>query len=169
MGLDKIRQEIDEVDTQMKALFLKRMELAYQVVEAKKQTGGAVYVPEREQAIITARSSDVEQELLPEYQSFIKQLMGISRTYQYSKLIDQTEKLKDLPKGMGEVTLEFAYSAKTDHFAVCLNAVSLAGLTVKEIMIEEKENKPICRLCLSGDFSNETAKAAVLLIVEENV
>ena len=33
MDLDEIRQEINLVDNQMKELFLKRMELAYQVAE----------------------------------------------------------------------------------------------------------------------------------------
>ena len=35
MTLDEIRVEIDAVDTQMKPLFLKRMECAKQVAEAK--------------------------------------------------------------------------------------------------------------------------------------
>lgn len=168
MGLENIRQEIDSVDAQMKELFLKRMELAYQVIETKKQTGGAVYVPEREQAIISARSKGVEQEYLPEYQAFIKQLMGISRTYQYSKLVNQSESLQNLPFATGEIQLEFPYQPKTDHLATALNAAALAGLSVKTIETEEGTEKSICRMCLSGDFSTEIAKAVILLIIEEN-
>lgn len=168
MGLDTIRQEIDEVDTQMKDLFLKRMALAYQVVESKMQTGGAVYVPEREQAIITARSKGIEQEYLLEYQAFLKQLMGISRTYQYSKLVALSDKLADFPEKTGEITMEFAYYPEKNQLSVCLNAAALAGLLVKEVVTEEKAGKMICRLRLYGDFSTKLARAAVLLILEEN-
>lgn len=168
MELDKIRQEIDAVDAQMRELFLKRMELSSQVVETKKQTGGAVYVPEREQAVVSERSKDVEQKYLPEYQAFIKQLMGISRTYQYSRLVKQSEKLQNLPEKTGEVNLEFPYRPKTDKLSVALNALALAGLSVKTVTTEMREEKTICQMCVCGDFSTEIAKAAVLQILEEN-
>jgi len=51
MGLDEIRQKIDVIDTQMKELFLARMDLSAQVIAVKKENGGAVYVPEREKEI----------------------------------------------------------------------------------------------------------------------
>ena len=44
MTLDEIRVEIDAVDTQMKPLFLKRMECAKQVSRKQRQkTGGDVF------------------------------------------------------------------------------------------------------------------------------
>ena len=52
MELKEIRQKIDAVDGQMKELFLKRMELSGRVAEAKRRTGGAVYVKEREAEVL---------------------------------------------------------------------------------------------------------------------
>ena len=40
MGLEEIRQKIDEIDTQMKELFLARMDLSAQVIAVKKKTAG---------------------------------------------------------------------------------------------------------------------------------
>ncbi len=52
MELKDIRQEIDRVDDQLLALFLKRMELVGQVSEAKKYEHTPVYDPSRERAIL---------------------------------------------------------------------------------------------------------------------
>ncbi len=68
MGLDKIRQEIDTVDKQMRKLFLRRMELSGQVIEEKKKTGDTVYVPKREAEIIARRMEGVEAEKALEYE-----------------------------------------------------------------------------------------------------
>lgn len=168
MGLDKIRQEIDQIDVQLKDLFLKRMELSGQVIEEKKQTGGAVYAPKREQEILELRSSGVEAEYVPECQAFFKQIMGISRTYQYSKMAEQAEALANLPAGEGEAELQFFCETGSGQPVVFLEAAVLAGLKPEKITTEEKqEGENICRIRLSGDFSGELAKAAVLQVLEE--
>ena len=46
--LPAIRREINEVDEQMRALFLKRMSLALEVAHAKAETNDSVYKPDRE-------------------------------------------------------------------------------------------------------------------------
>ena len=62
MTLEEVRAGIDAVDTQMKPLFLKRMECGKHVAEVKAQTGGDVFVLERELEII-----DPVQPSFPEY------------------------------------------------------------------------------------------------------
>ena len=52
MTLEEVRAGIDAVDTQMKPLFLKRMECGKHVAEVKAQTGGDVFILERELEII---------------------------------------------------------------------------------------------------------------------
>ena len=47
MTLDEIRVRIDAIDTQMKPLFVNRMECAAQVAAAKAKIGGDVFVLER--------------------------------------------------------------------------------------------------------------------------
>lgn len=52
MTLEEVRNEIDEIDTNMKPLFLRRMKCGKHVAEVKAQTGGDVFVLERELEII---------------------------------------------------------------------------------------------------------------------
>ena len=55
MTLEEVRNEIDEIDTNMKPLFLRRMKCGKHVAEVKAQTGGDVFVLERELEIIEKR------------------------------------------------------------------------------------------------------------------
>ena len=50
--LDECRSAIDEIDNEMLKLLNKRMQVVERVGEIKKDTGGAIYRPEREKAII---------------------------------------------------------------------------------------------------------------------
>ena len=50
--LDDCREEIDTIDNEMLKLLNKRMNVVQRVGEIKKDTGGAIYRPEREKAII---------------------------------------------------------------------------------------------------------------------
>ena len=173
MDLEEIRRGINQVDEQMKELFLERMQYSARVVEAKKQTKGTVFVPEREQEILRLRKEGVEEELVRECRAFFKQLMGISRTYQYSKLSEGDERLAGLPDEEGKVTLEFRCGRKDGELSSVLNAVVLAGLIVEEMTVSEcsaeyaQEEWLSCRLRLAGNFSGMLAKAAVLQILEE--
>ena len=45
MNLDEIRAHIDEIDTQMKSLFLERMECSRQVAETKAKMGSDIVLP----------------------------------------------------------------------------------------------------------------------------
>ena len=50
--MDDCREAIDAIDTELLTLLNKRMEVVHRVGEIKKESGGAIYRPEREKAII---------------------------------------------------------------------------------------------------------------------
>ena len=50
--LEDCREAIDAIDTELLTLLNKRMEVVHRVGEIKKESGGAIYRPEREKAII---------------------------------------------------------------------------------------------------------------------
>ena len=52
MTLSEIRKRIDEIDREMLALFLERMECSAEVARIKKENGGAVYNAAREKEIL---------------------------------------------------------------------------------------------------------------------
>ena len=82
--LDIARQIINEVDAQMAELFVKRMCAAELVYEHKKEFGLPIYDQQRENAVIENNSSMIEDDVLRGYYiDYIKNLMSISRAYQY--------------------------------------------------------------------------------------
>lgn len=168
MELEKIRQNIDQIDTQMKELFLARMDYSRQVAQAKRQTGGSVYVPEREAEIIKERTAGVEEEKLPEYRAFLTQVIQISRTYQYSKLAEGEEALARLPFRAARISLEFFCKNENGRLTAVLECLALAGISVERIREKSRsEDGAAYVLGLSGDFSGELARGAVLQVIKE--
>lgn len=59
--LDKLRDQIDEVDKSILALLNKRLSLVAEVGEVKNKYGLPIYVPERELSMLTARREEAEK------------------------------------------------------------------------------------------------------------
>ena len=82
--LEEARKIINEVDAQMAKLFVERMRAAEMVFEYKKEFGLPILDQKREDMVIEKNSALIEDEVLKEYyHSYIKNLMSISRAYQY--------------------------------------------------------------------------------------
>ena len=84
--LEEIRSRIDEVDQQMKELFMQRMELSDEVAELKAKNGGTVYQPGREKAMLDRLAVSVEPRFQESYIRFLKGILAISKDYQNEKL-----------------------------------------------------------------------------------
>ena len=84
--LAAIRARIDDVDQKMKELFLQRMELTDAVAEIKAVSGGAVYQPGREKAMLDRLAVSVEPRFQESYIRFLKGILSISKDYQNEKL-----------------------------------------------------------------------------------
>ena len=88
--LQEARQIINEVDTQMAALFVKRMQAAQMVAQYKSEHGLPILDAAREEEVIRNGSARVEDETLREYYAdFMRDTMAISRRYQH-RLLQQT-------------------------------------------------------------------------------
>ena len=82
--LEEARKIINEVDSQMAELFVKRMRAAEMVFEYKKEFGLPILDKKREDAVVEKNLALIEDEVLKEYYDiYIKELMSISRAYQY--------------------------------------------------------------------------------------
>lgn len=82
--LDEARKIINEVDEKMAELFVKRMRAAEKVYEYKKTVGLPILDSAREAAVIEKNTEFVEDEMLKGYyMDYIKNVMAISRAYQY--------------------------------------------------------------------------------------
>ena len=168
MELNHIREEIDQIDKKLRELFLQRMELADQVAESKIKTKADVYVPKREQEILSVRTEGVREEFLPECRAFFEQMMEISRTYQYSKMTEENELLKELPQSEGEIKICFSCQRRSRQLSVFINAAVLSGLHLEKSETEKRSECMECNLWLSGDFSKTLSRAVVLQMLKEN-
>ena len=82
--LTEARRIINEVDSQMAELFVKRMRAAELVYEHKKEFGLPILDSAREEAVIEKNSALVEDGVLKEYYiDYLKNVMSLSRAYQY--------------------------------------------------------------------------------------
>lgn len=82
--LDKAREIINRVDSQMAELFVERMKAAEMVFEHKKEFGLPIFDPEREEAVIQKNSALIDDNVIKGYYiDYIKNLMSVSRSYQY--------------------------------------------------------------------------------------
>ena len=81
--LDEARKIINEVDSQMAELFVKRMRAAEMVYEHKKEFGLPIYDEKRESEVIEKNLILIKDEVLKEYYvDYLKHLMSVSRAYQ---------------------------------------------------------------------------------------
>lgn len=82
--LEEARKTINEVDSKMAELFVTRMKAVEKVYAHKKKHGLPILDQERENAVIQKNAALVEDEILKGYYiDYIKNMMSISRAYQY--------------------------------------------------------------------------------------
>ena len=82
--LKEAREIINRVDSQMVKLFTERMKAAEMVFEYKKKFGLPISDPKREETVVENNSALIDDNIIKAYYiDYIKNLMGISRAYQY--------------------------------------------------------------------------------------
>lgn len=87
-SLEKARETINRVDSEMAALFTERMRAAELVAAYKKEHGLPITDAEREAAVIRNGARQVDDPILREYYvRFIQETMALSRAYQ-SRLLE---------------------------------------------------------------------------------
>ncbi len=115
MNLEEIRVEIDKVDSELKDLFLKRMELVHNVYLYKKENNLPVKNEKREREIIENKTKDIT-DFKDECSEFFKTLIDISCKYQEQALSTQTK-----------LNTDFTYKTK-EEFLKGVSKVSYQGI-----------------------------------------
>ena len=81
--LEQARKRIDEIDEQIRALFIERMRGAAEIAAYKQSHGLPIYVPEREAEVLERHCALIgDPELRSCYELFQRHLMDISKEYQ---------------------------------------------------------------------------------------
>lgn len=82
MGLDELRQKIDQIDTGLLSLFLERMEAVGQVARFKFENSLPVLHPGREREILEKRAAQAPPAMRGYVTDFYTELMAVSREMQ---------------------------------------------------------------------------------------
>ncbi len=95
MDLSELREEIDEIDSQIVDLYEKRMEVSSKVADYKIETGKKVFDKEREKQKIQKVKSLTHSEFNSTgVEELFSQIMSMSRKLQYAKLSEKGASLR---------------------------------------------------------------------------
>ena len=94
MNLEECRKEIDSIDKELVALFVRRMNVAKDVAEYKRATGKAVYDSERERKLLEKVEENAGEEFGDYARRLYSSVLELSRNYQ-SKSLAQKSGLSD--------------------------------------------------------------------------
>ncbi len=101
MSLDKIREKIDEIDSELMPLIKKRMECSLEVARIKAAENLPIYHPGREQQILDKAAASAGAEFGPYVAAVYRDLMSVSRSLQTDTLFAGghfAEEISKLPK-----------------------------------------------------------------------
>lgn len=176
MALKEVRKTIDEIDTQMKPLFLQRMECGKHVAEVKSQTGGDVFVLERELEIIGKRAGDVDPEIREEYKTFLRHLMSLCRKYEYELLPEMQEKVMTAALASAgltgdvehsQVKIAFTCPKETSDLNLFLNMTKLNGITVDAMNLTTEDGVQKITMILDGRVTDANMRCLLCQIGKE--
>ena len=81
--LDEERKKINEIDEQMAHLFVLRFKACKNIAAWKKESGKAIYDPDREKEVIKKNLEYIDEEDLKKYyERFQQYMMDLSKEYQ---------------------------------------------------------------------------------------
>ncbi len=90
MDLSELRLQINEIDDQIKELFLQRMDVAAQVAEYKRANGLPVLNRTREREVLARHAEGLDAPMDLYVRQLFTQLMAMSRAYQSVRLQQET-------------------------------------------------------------------------------
>ena len=83
MKLDALRKEIEAIDKEMLELFIKRMDISYQIGSYKKEHHLPIFDEKREKTLLEKQRDLLDNEVLwPLYKEFLKEVMRLSKEFQ---------------------------------------------------------------------------------------
>lgn len=112
LDINKLREDINEIDREMVELFKKRMNVAASVAQYKKERGLPVLDAARERALL-GRISDMAGEELDGYaRTLYHTMLDVSRAYQYTKLNSESVVYSDIKNTIGKTASMFPTRAR---------------------------------------------------------
>lgn len=112
MELKDIREKIDQIDDKIAKLYAERMECVKDVIDAKKQSGKAVFDPDREKNIILRVTEQVDEDKQVYLKRVFETIMDTSKAYQTVNSVYSTNLSRDIEGALSKGDLIFPVKAK---------------------------------------------------------
>lgn len=176
MTLSEIRTQIDQIDCEIKRLFLERMKCAELVAQTKAESGSDVFMPQREAEIIEKRTADIDGELKANYTDFLTALIRVSRKYQYGILKKMQEEVLQTLLDRAKLSAEQEHSAVRVAFRcpeeggglnACLHMISLNGITIKKMEVSLCNGIQFVEVTLKGELKAEGMRRLICQLGKE--
>lgn len=100
MDLKELRNEIDSIDSQLTALFERRMQIAANVAEYKKENGIPVFDRERERTVLNSVTDRMPEYLQAYTRTLYQTIFDLSRSYQKKLIFPESNLAKLLKKAV---------------------------------------------------------------------
>lgn len=154
-SLNDLRIEIDKIDDEMAAIFEKRMNVVKNISIIKQENNLPVLDSSRENEIFIKNISKVKEELQPYYQSFLKEILETSKSYQRNIL-------KENLVGYQGVEGSFSYLA-TQEIYPTENKISYPTFE-KAILAVENDEINSAVLPFENSYTGEVGEILDLLL-----
>lgn len=91
MDINKLREQIDSIDSQLAALFEERMKTAAAIAEYKKEKGLPVSDESRERKVLDKITAATDSEFVPYAEALYQKIFELSRSYQEKLISSESE------------------------------------------------------------------------------
>lgn len=102
--LEMARKAINDIDSELAELFVRRMKAVEAVAEYKKENGLPIYDPLREEDVLKKAGERISEDGLREhYVGFVRSLMDVSKTYQRKLMYKMRVAYSGVPGAFGYI------------------------------------------------------------------
>ena len=109
--LEQIRAEIDAIDDQIASLYVKRLDIAREVAEAKRASGAPIFDPGREREILARVARNVGPEREDGAALVFNTLFGVSRALQRAIVLGDSPVTRAMAAAAAETPRDFPSEA----------------------------------------------------------
>ena len=179
MKLEDIRNQIDAIDLDLRALLMRRLDCSYMVAESKQESGSTdIYRADRELMILKRLGTDIPEDRKAGYLSVVRKIMETSRMYQYGLLYDSNPALFSMVDGssllQGPTQLVIIRMTRPDQPNAMSSILSMIGdygynMDRMELLNSDADAcKVTFELTLRGDLTDEHMKKLMFQLSKES-
>ncbi len=172
MKLEEVRKELDQIDQEMKDLFIKRMGIAKKIAAVKAETGDDIYKPLREVEVIEKLTADFPEDIRNEYIAFMRRVMQLSREAQYAERLRINDDFFLEDKGIASpshnrLKVRFACPDKCGALVNTISIIADYGINITDIRMAWEGKDLIIYLELAANMLDKDIEALLVQLYAE--